>query len=79
MQIDIAASAVIRGQMKNDVAARHGLTADVGIQQIGLEEFDSSIIEVRLEIGQLAARKIVDHAHFRSALHQRIHQRGTNE
>ncbi len=55
MQIDVAAAAMIRGEMKYYVHALHDAFGGAGLAQIGLHEFGGALLDVMLDIFEPAA------------------------
>src|SRR4029077_397680 len=80
VQIHIAASAVIRRQMKDRVHALHGRACDSRLAQVRLDEFHLVGAQVLLKISQVSAGKIVDDADFsRSSREELVRQGRTDE
>jgi hypothetical protein len=79
MQIDVASSAVIGGQVEDHAHAcrgsfRHALGAQIAFQQL-----DAFLLDVLADIAQTAAAHVVHYAHMRTAVKQGVDQIRSDE
>ena len=79
MELQVAAAAVIRSQMEHHVRPAHTLQRRTGIEQIAFEKGDPSGDHVAFDIGEAAAREVVDDANGSAFPHQGVHQVGADE
>jgi len=73
MQIYIAASTMVRGEVKHEVNVLHRTSCHTKVTKVSLVELDSPGVNVFLDVVQDTAAKIVHHAHTCTSLDQRIH------
>ena len=74
MQVHVAAPAMVRRKVKDDLDVADRLLRHAGPEQVGVAEVDAAGLEVRLQVFAFAARKIVNHPHPRAAIDQCVHQ-----
>ncbi len=79
MEIDIAAAAVVRGQVEDDVDVPHDIAGDTGLTQVRLDELDSPGVQVALDVFDPPAAEVVHHAHARASLNQFVDNVGADE
>ena len=62
MEVDVAAPAVDGGEMEDHVDALDRALGDAGVEEVLLPELDDAGIDVPLDVGELAARQVIDDA-----------------
>src|SRR5207249_10793645 len=62
VQVHVTPSAVIGGQMEDELGAAHGRADDAGLAQVSLDEVKLTVPQVRLHVFQASARQVIDDA-----------------
>ena len=79
MKIDVAAAAVIGGEVKHDLDVLHRLLGRSAVEQVHLEKFDGPGAKRSLEVLARAAAHVVRDADARAPGDQRFRQMGADE
>jgi hypothetical protein len=79
MQIHVASSAVIGGEVKNCIDASDGAAGDARLGQVRVDKFNLAAIDMVLDIIAVTARKVVSDAHDRAPGDQLIGKTGADE
>ena len=74
MEIDVATTTVVGGQVEDGVDAGNGLSWNCRVQEVGLYKLDGAGINVAADVGELAAAEVVHDADPRAGRDQRVHQ-----
>ena len=74
MQIDVAATAMCRREVEDQVDALDSTPGFGLLMQIGFDELDCAAVDMPLNIGEATAAEIVHNANLCPTLQQRIDQ-----
>jgi hypothetical protein len=75
VKVDVAPTAVVGGEVEDDVDPADGPTSQPLVQEVALEELDVEIVKVLGAPG----REVVDHPDGGSAAKERLHEVGADE
>src|SRR6516162_3233763 len=79
MQIDVAAPAVVRRQVKNHAHAMHGALRHTRTPQIRFSELHAAALDVSPNVLELPAAQIINHSNSRPPFEQTFHQVGADK
>jgi hypothetical protein len=72
MEIDVAATAMIGGEVEDHLSAFHGFAGDARFAEVGVDESDLAGLYVAFDIFEATAGQVVDNMNFGAARHERI-------
>ena len=79
MRVDVAASAMIGSQVKDDLDSSRGRSGDPGVEEILVPELHPSGFDVRGDVFEEAAAEIVDNAYSGAPNNKCVHEVGADE
>ena len=79
VEINVAAPAVVSGQVKDDVHALRHLFGHTRLPEIGLEELHPPVTNVGLKVVELSAAQVIRDADLGPALDQSIDKMGADK
>jgi hypothetical protein len=79
MQVHIATTAVVGSQVEDDLHTIYDALCYTWIEQVNLNEFNPTRVQVALDVGESTTAQVVHDAHLGPTLHQRINQVGADE
>src|SRR5947208_1108849 len=79
MQLDVSAPAVVGGEVEDDVHAVHDLPGEAVHLEVATDELDAPVVDVVLDVLELAAGQVIHHAHRGAALDEPVHQMRADE
>ena len=79
VQVDVAAASVVGGQVEDEADVLDRALSHTGAPEIVLDELDRALVDVVLDVLELAAAEVVDHADGGAAGDELLHEGRADE
>jgi hypothetical protein len=79
VEVDVAATAVVGGQVEDEVDVLDGPLGGAGPAEVVVQELDRALVDVVLDVLELAAAQVVDDPHGGAARDELLDERRADE